>query len=431
MKKKATLAIARSSNNLGMFRDAEMDWFFKRTLDYANVGAADIGDCLSVVAKIKEGDADTWIDAWEGLGARLERQAEDSLKGGHLISARDAYLHASNYYRAGEYAAVPEHPKFHDLWERSRHCFHKACPLFEPAIQVIEVPFEGKRLPGYFWPPDDSDEPRPTMFAVGGNDSSGEEAWYWNGPAAVERGYNFFTFEFPGHRGTVHLYPDCVKRHDMEVPFAAAFDFLERLPGVDERIALAGYSFGGYVVSRVALFEQRAKALIPSTPLIDVTRAQKVLLEGTWIPRSILAWLIERKMKRSPLTRSMMYLAMWNSGHGQEYSARAMLEAALAEDPEKWCLRDQMHAIKCPTLAIAGEDEGEELINQAYEFYETISSDKKDFYLFTMANDGSDDHCQFGNRTNANRVVFDWLDELFQHRQASTRSAEIEKGHQR
>lgn len=414
--KKAKFKIARSSNNLGTFKDAEMDWFFKRTLEYANSGGADIGDCLSVVDKIKERDIETWIDAWEELGTRVEKEAQDSLKRGHKISARDAYLRASNYYRASEYAAVPYHPKFHDLWKRSRDCFHKACPLFEPAIQIIEVPFEGKQLPAYFWAPDDSGKKRPTMFSVGGNDSSGEEVWYWSAQAAVDRGYNFFTFEFPGHRGTVHLYPDCVKRHDMEKPFSAAFDVLEKLPEVDERIALAGHSFGGYVVSRVAIFEKRVKAVIPSSPLIDINRAQRAMLNKIKIPLNLLAWLTEIKMKKSPLMKSMMYLAMWNSGYAGQYSAREVFNAVLSEDPDKWCLRDKMHNITCPTLALAGENEGKELIDQARDFYETISSKKKELYIFSMENDGSDDHCQLDNRTSANRVIFDWLDDLFDYK---------------
>ena len=412
--KKSKFKIARSSNNLGTFKDSEMDWFFKRTLQYANSGGADIGDCLSVVDKIKENDIETWINAWEKLGSRVQKRAEESLEKGYKISARDAYLRASNYYRAAEYAAVPTHPKFHDLWESSRDCFHKASPLFVPAIQILEVPFDGKKLPAYFWSPNDSGEKRPTMFSVGGNDSSGEEVWFWSAQAAIDRGYNFFTFEFPGHRGTVHLYPDCVKQHDMEKPFAAAFDVLEKLPGVDGRIALAGHSFGGYVVSRVAIFEPRVKALIPSSPLIDITRAQREMIEKVKIPLRFLAWLMELKMKKSPLMKSMMYLAMWNSGYAGQYSAREVINAVLNEDPNKWCLRDIMPKITCPTLALAGANEGKELIDQAYEFYEKISSIKKDVYIFSLENDGSDDHCQLDNRTTANRVIFDWLDEVFQ-----------------
>ncbi|MFC2068393.1 alpha/beta hydrolase family protein [Chloroflexota bacterium] len=145
------------------------------------------------------------------MAERVQSDAEKSIENRQTISARGAFLRASNYYRTAEYAAVPTHPKFHELWERSRSCFHKACPLFEPPIQILEVPFEGKKLPAYFWSPDNSGKKRPTMFSVGGNDSSGEEVWYWSAQAAINRGYNFFTFEFPGHRGTVHLYPDCVK----------------------------------------------------------------------------------------------------------------------------------------------------------------------------------------------------------------------------
>ncbi len=72
-----------------------------------------------------------------------------------------------------------------------------------------------------------------------------------------------------------------------------------------------------------------------------------------------------------------------------------------------------MHKITCPTLALAGEDEGKLLIDQTREFYEKISSEKKDMYIFSMKNDGSDDHCQLDNRTSANRVTFDWLDTVF------------------
>jgi hypothetical protein len=122
---------------------------------------------------------------------------------------------------------------------------------------------------------------------------------------------------------------------------------------------------------------------------------------------------MEIKMKKSPLTKSMMYLAMWNSGFAGQYSAKEMIRAVLAEDPDKWSLRDMMHNITCPTLALAGENEGKELLDQAQEFYETISSKKKALYIFSLSNDGSDDHCQLDNRTTANRVIFDWLDELF------------------
>jgi len=55
------------------------------------------------------------------------------------------------------------------------------------------------------------------------------------------------------------------------------------------------------------------------------------------------------------------------------------------EYPDKWCLRDRMHEIACPTLALVGENEGKELIDQAREFYETISSEKKRLHISFLA----------------------------------------------
>ena len=413
LKKKSKLGAGRSSNVFNVFKDHEANWVFRRTLEYMSEKAAEIGECLYVAGKINEKDSQSWIDQWEELAKKLEDGAEEALKGGYNVSAKELFLRACNYYRTAEYGALPTHPKFHTLWEKSRNCFHKACSLFEAPIHIIEVPFDGKKLPGYFWRPDNSSKKRPTLFSVGGNDSSGEEVVLIDGPAAIRRGYNFFTFEYPGHRGTVHLYPDCVKRPDMEIPFKAAFDYLETLPGTDDRIALAGYSFGGYVVSRAAVYEKRIKALIPNSPLIDVFRAQqKMLASMKRIPRPLVVKLMNWKINRSPLMASMMALAMWNSGF-KDHSVPAMLKAMAQVDPDEWSIKNDLNKINCPTLALVGDGEGDELILQAKEFYRGISSVQKDLYIFSLEKDGSDDHCQLDNRTRGSQIMFDWLDRVF------------------
>ncbi|MFW9843397.1 MAG: alpha/beta hydrolase, partial [Candidatus Thorarchaeota archaeon] len=255
--------VGRSSFNFGVFKDKEMDWVFKRTLQFMNEKAAEIAECLFAARRIDEEDGESWIREWASLAARVEKLGDESFSKGHTISARDSFMRASNYYRTAEYGTPPSHPKFHKLWKHSVESFHKACHLFSPAIEILEVPFEDKQLPAYYWQPDTSNSTRPTLIVAGGNDSSLEELVFFSGGAAVRRGYNFFVFDHPGHRGAVHLYRDCVKRNDYEVPYGAAIDFLETLSGVDERIAITGYSFGGYVATRVAIHDKRIKALIP------------------------------------------------------------------------------------------------------------------------------------------------------------------------
>jgi pimeloyl-ACP methyl ester carboxylesterase len=377
--------IARTSYTLGIFRDHETDWVFKRTLEYMSEKAAELGECLSTAHKIEETDIESWIRAWSEVAEKVENLAEESLKKGNNISARESFLRACNYYRTAEYGAPPTHPRFHELWEKSRNCFHRACSLFDPPIQIIEVPFEGRKLPGYFWRPDKTDTKRPTLFAVGGNDSSGEEVAVFAGPAAVRRGYNFFTFEFPGHRGAVHLYPDCIKRPDYEVPFKAAFDFLEKLPGVDERIALTGFSFGGYVVSRVAAHDDRVRAVIPNSPIVDPIGMSLAFSGVTYKMESVAElldrrplilrlpepWLVKLanwKLRKSPITRTLREYSSWSSGT-LNMGMQAKLEMAVSMADDYNITRD-LHKITCPALALVSENEGEILLDQAREFHE-------------------------------------------------------------
>jgi esterase/lipase len=413
------LGIARSPYSFGIFKDSETDWFFKRTLEHMIEKAAEIGECLYVARRIDETDGESWIREWSDMAERVAKAGEDSLTKGHTVSAREAFARASNYYRAAEYGTPPSHPRFYELWEKSRNCFHKACPLYTPPIQIVGVPFEGNLLPGYYWRPDHADVKRPTLITVGGNDSSGEEVVFAGGPATVRRGYNFFTFEFPGHRGAVHLYPDCVKRPDYEVPFKAAIDYVETLPGVDKRIALTGLSFGGYVSARVAVYEPRVKAVIPNSPLIDGYRvsqaAWRPLLKR--IPRFLLKRLLEWRLRKKPLLKAFFEYSLWSSGYGMSLDdwLNPEIQEKIAEVQKQYTIVNDLDKITCPALAMVSIDEGEELVRQAKEFYEGISSEIKKLHIFTLDTDGSNDHCQLDNRSRGNQVLFDWLDDIFDY----------------
>lgn len=245
------IATARSEA-FGLFKDKEMDWAFRRTLEFMIERAAEIGECLYAASSIDDTDGESWINEWSALAGRVEALEDESLASGHIVSARECYMRASNYYRTAEYSIYPTHPQFHKIWKKSVDSFRKGAVLFQPPIEFVNIQFEDKILPGYFWRPQEDGQTRPTLIAAGGNGSSLEEVVWWIGMAAVRRGYNFFTFDHPGHRGAMQHYNDCIKRPDYEKPYQAAIDLLETLSGVDERLAKTGYSFGGYVTCRVA-----------------------------------------------------------------------------------------------------------------------------------------------------------------------------------
>ena len=74
-----------------VFDNEDFDGQFLRALSYAAYGGADIGECFETANNIKEGDRDSWYDAWTKTAQRMRQDAEESLKGGHNVSARRSY----------------------------------------------------------------------------------------------------------------------------------------------------------------------------------------------------------------------------------------------------------------------------------------------------------------------------------------------------
>ena len=80
------------------FDDPEYHGQFLRTLDYAPLGAQ-IGEAWTIAAQIRVGDAASWYNAWSSYADRLYDLAVKSCAAGHRVSACNAFLRASNYYR--------------------------------------------------------------------------------------------------------------------------------------------------------------------------------------------------------------------------------------------------------------------------------------------------------------------------------------------
>jgi hypothetical protein len=79
---------------------------------------ADIGECLSTAYRIKERDFESWYAEWLITAQRVHRYVENSLAAGHKISACEAYLRASNYYRAAEFLLLdPQDSRIQITWK--------------------------------------------------------------------------------------------------------------------------------------------------------------------------------------------------------------------------------------------------------------------------------------------------------------------------
>jgi hypothetical protein len=232
--------------------------------------AADIGEVVSTAEKIKEGDYQSWCEEWAKTAKRLQKVAEDSYSDGHLISARKAYLRASNYYRIAEFYLHenPEDPKIDELYNASIDCFSHVMKLNKPVIEEVKIPYENTTLPGHFYKLEDSDEPKPVLIAMTGFDGT-KEAFYGVAMDALEHGMHCITFEGPGQGEAVHK-QKLFFRHDYEKVVTPVIDYLLTRKEVDpKKIVLWGQSLGGYLAPRAAAFEHRLAGCIANGGVYD------------------------------------------------------------------------------------------------------------------------------------------------------------------
>src|SRR5579871_5583320 len=82
-----------------LFKGELFDAQLLRTVGHAPYGGADISECIVAARSIPELDLERWAIEWTALAERILASAEESAANGHKVSARGAWLRASNYFR--------------------------------------------------------------------------------------------------------------------------------------------------------------------------------------------------------------------------------------------------------------------------------------------------------------------------------------------
>ncbi len=246
------------------FKDDSFAFEFVRNLGFTYYGGADIGEMMATAERIEEGDFESWFAQWDKLARRIVSRADGNRNAGHLVSAREAYLRASTYFRTAEFYlhGDPADPRILTEAKASQKAYAEAASLTGPTWEPVRIPYENTTLPGYFYKVDNSGKPRPTLIFHGGYDSSVEELYFFGAAAAVRRGYNCLTFDGPG-QGLPMREQHLPFRYDWEAVVTPAVDYALQRPDVDgEHLALMGMSLGGYLAARAVAFEHRFRAAV-------------------------------------------------------------------------------------------------------------------------------------------------------------------------
>ena len=214
-------------------------------------------DVENIVKALTSMDKDHWAEQWYKVGLEYEKKGDELEKAGDEKKAGAAYYLAYDYCRIGRYPCASTAGK-KQAYQHSLRMFRKAAKYFEVPLEIVELPFKGRKLVGYLQIPPGVKSP-PVVCHWGGVDGWKEDRQRPNG-MLHPMGIATLVLDMPGTGENTVLYGD----PDAERTYSAWLDYLAERKDVDgSRVGVWGGSFGGYWAARLAHTEaSRLKAAV-------------------------------------------------------------------------------------------------------------------------------------------------------------------------
>jgi pimeloyl-ACP methyl ester carboxylesterase len=383
-----------------LYDDESFSFEALRAASYADHSGAALGEVLVTCRQIPEGDEEAWSAQWAATAARVERIGRDALAAGHRVSAREALLRASNYYRTADFyrredpAADAESAR---LARASQQTFADAAALLDTPVRALRIPYEDTTLPGYLFLVDDSGAPRPTVLYHGGYDSTLEEDYLALAAGALRRGYNVLAFDGPGQGSNVrdqglHFRPD------WEAVVTPVTDFALTVPEVDAgRLVLIGTSLGGYLAARAVAFEPRIAACVLHDGVYDFG----AVIAATAGAAASLPGGLAALMAQNTSARWAVRNGLWTFGVS---GADELVKAT-----EAYTMAGIADRISCPTLVLEAEND-QFFKGQPQRLFDELTC-QKDPISF-REDEGGGEHCHEGALSLFYQRTFDRLDSV-------------------
>jgi pimeloyl-ACP methyl ester carboxylesterase len=392
-----------------LFDDEAFSFEALRSTGFAVYGGADLGEVLQTTAGIAEGDEPSWHDSWTATAERVHEIGKNSLADGHRVSAREAMLRASNYYRTAEFflRVNPESdPEVARLSSLSRQAFAMAAGLFDTPVEPVAIPYEATTLPGHLFLVDDSGASRPTVVYNSGYDSTLEEAYFAIAAAALRRGFNVLAFDGPG-QGAALREQGLTFRHDWEAVLSLVLDYAETRPEImANRITLFGYSLGGYLVARAAAFDDRIATLVLDDGIFDFNSAFDRVL-----PQDLASCIYEGNddLANPELTlfTTLSTQIRWALNNGI-WAMGVDSYSELIRRTRLFTLDGIAEQITAPALIMDAEND-QFLKGQPQEVKLALTNSASTLVTLTEA-EGAGEHCHMGAMSRAHQIMFDWLE---------------------
>jgi len=225
---------------------SRMDQFIRR--------GADPKEAEAIFRRLTDLEPQRWVDEWTRLAEPWERQAAELEAAGKMQEANEAYRMAYVYYSIAKFPVL-NHPAKQQAYRKCIENYLKAARAFDPPLERVTIPFEGKQIIGYLRKPKGVAKP-PVVIATGGIDNYKEDR---NLSDFLGVGLAAFSMDMPGAGESPVWYTP-----DGDRLYSAAIDHLAARPDLDgQRIGIVGRSYGGYWGARMAFVEpERIKAAV-------------------------------------------------------------------------------------------------------------------------------------------------------------------------
>ena len=328
------------------------------------------------------------------------------------INSRETWFATATYFRVADFYLHGNwsNPLIDSLWSEQTTAFNKAIASLPVPGKRVQLPsHDGSFIVEAIWyaASTDNSTKRPTLIVGNGYDAAQEDSYHTFCNPAFVRGWNCMTYEGPG-QPTVRRNQNIGFIPDWKRVLTPVVDYLlsDQADVVDEeRLALVGFSLGGYFAARAAAFEPRISALLLDSGVWDVHEA----FTGQLPPELIDLYnsgnqsafdevvLAARDAGQLPTT------VAWGVDQGL-WTFHTHSPYDFLQQTKEYTLKDVVDKIKMPVW-IADAEFGSFFYGQAPKVKAALG-DRADFHLFTGV---AGYHCQVGAAQELTRTVFAWL----------------------
>lgn len=225
--------------------------------------AMDPGDVKEAFETIHTKDKDKWAAGFMRVGDKYFNEAK-SIEKSDPQKANADYIRAWRLYSFGRWP-IPSSPGKQRSYEKALEAFLDHAKFYDPPLEVVHIPFEGKQIIGYLRLPKNAHGPVPLVIAVNGLDSRKEDLTE-SFSAILPFGIAYLAVDGPGTGQN----PIKVSENADRV-LSKVIDYAQSRPEIDKnRIAMHGVSWGAYWATKMAIVERaRLRGTSAQSPPID------------------------------------------------------------------------------------------------------------------------------------------------------------------